>query len=64
MFGDVVTIEAGAVIGLGDGHPVGIELTERHTRIVDVIEDSEFHTFPTPSQPLSGTMLADPAVNR
>ena len=43
MLGDVIAVEAGAVVGLGDGQPVGVELAERHARVVDVVEDAEFH---------------------
>ncbi len=45
MLGDVIAVEARAVIGLGDGEPVGVELAERHARVVDVVEDAEFHLY-------------------
>ena len=46
MLGDVIAVEARAVVGLGDGQPVGVELAERHARVVDVVEDAEFHAAP------------------
>ena len=58
VLGDVIAVEARAVIGLGDGQPVGIELAERHPRVVDVVEDAEFHTALVSKTPMAGTSPA------
>ena len=43
VLGDVIGVKARAVVGLGDGEPVGVELRQRHAGVVDVIEDAKFH---------------------
>src|SRR5436190_15589190 len=58
MLGDVIAVEARALVGLGDGQPVGVELTERHACVVDVIEDSEFHAALVSKTPMAGTRPA------
>ena len=46
VLGNVVAVEACAVVGFGDGEPVGIELAKRHARVVNVVEYAEFHFRP------------------
>ena len=58
MFGDVIAVEAGAIVSLGDGQPLGVELAERHARVVDVVEDAEFHAPPVSKTPMAGTSPA------
>ena len=43
VLGEMIAVEARAIVSLGEGQPVGIELAERHARVVDVVEDAEFH---------------------
>ena len=43
VLGEVIAVDAGAVIGFGQREPVGIKLAERHARIVHVVEYAEFH---------------------
>ena len=46
MLGEVIAVEAGAVVGLDQLQPVGVELAERHARVVHVVEHAEFHGAP------------------
>ena len=46
VLGDVVAVEARAVVGLGNLELVGVELAEWHACIVDVVEYAEFHFRP------------------
>jgi hypothetical protein len=43
VFGQMVATETGAVIGLDQLQPIGVELTERDPRVVQVVEHTEFH---------------------
>ena len=61
MLGDVIAVEARAVVGLGEPQPVGVELAERHARVVDVVEDAEFHEPASPRViPGRGHLPANP----
>src|SRR5271165_3871904 len=46
MFGEVVGVDAGAIIGLDQAQPILVVLAERQARMVQVIEYAEFHWFP------------------
>ena len=41
MLGDVVTVEAEAIVELDQFEPAGVELTERSGTPVDMIEDAD-----------------------
>jgi hypothetical protein len=41
VLGQVVGMEAGAVIGLDEAQSIGVKLAERKTAAVEVIEDAE-----------------------
>ena len=43
VLGEVISVDASCVIGLGQVEPVGVELCERAARIVHVVEHAEFH---------------------
>jgi hypothetical protein len=43
VFGEMVAVETGAVIGFDQSQPIGVELTERDPRVVQVVEHTEFH---------------------
>src|ERR1700688_3538558 len=43
MLGDMIGVEAAAVVDLGQFEPAFVELSEARTATVDVVEDSEFH---------------------
>jgi pantoate kinase len=43
MLGDVIAIEAGAVIRLYQAEPIGIEAIERNRRPIHVVEHAELH---------------------
>ena len=55
VLGDVIAVEAGAIVGLGDGQPLGVKLAKRHARVVDMVEDAEFHALPVSKTPMAGT---------
>ena len=38
MLGDVIAVEAGAIVRFGECQPVGVELTEWGARVVYVVE--------------------------
>src|SRR5829696_5952731 len=41
MLRHVIAVEAAAVVSLRDLQPVGIELAERHVRLIDMVENAE-----------------------
>ena len=43
VLGDVVAIEAAAIVGFDDLETVVVEFLQRHAARVDVVENSEFH---------------------
>ena len=43
MLGDVVAVEATAIVGFDDLETVVVEFLQRHAARVDVVENSEFH---------------------
>ena len=43
MLGDVIGVEAGAVIGLDELQPRLVEIAQRLAAAVDMVEDAEFH---------------------
>ena len=43
MLGDVIPVNSGAIIGFDQPQAIGVQLAERHARIVHVIEDAELH---------------------
>src|ERR1700730_8756656 len=45
MLGNMIGVEAAAVIDLGELQPAFIELREARCATVDVVEDSEFHVL-------------------
>jgi len=46
VFGEVVAVKAGAIVGLGKAQPFLEMLRERPAAVVEMIEDPEAHTFP------------------
>ena len=46
MFGEVVGVDARAIISLDQAQPVLVMLAERQTRMVQMIEYAELHWFP------------------
>jgi hypothetical protein len=44
MLGKVISVNAGAVISFDQGEAIGIELAERHSGLIHMIEDAEFHS--------------------
>ena len=45
MFGDMIGVEAAAVVDLGQFEPAFVELRKARIATVDVVEDSEFHVL-------------------
>jgi hypothetical protein len=45
MFGEVIGVKAGPVIGLGDFQPVFVKFRQRPAGAVKMVEDAEFHFF-------------------
>ena len=43
VLGEMVGVEAGAVIGVDDRQPIGVEIGERAVAAVEIIEDAELH---------------------
>jgi hypothetical protein len=43
MLGDVISMKAGALVGLRELQPLLVLLAERDLGAVHVVEDSEFH---------------------
>ena len=51
MFGEVIAVDAAAVIGFDQLEPIGVELPKWPARIVHVVEHAEFHAS-VPRKPL------------
>src|SRR5215470_14024078 len=50
VLGDVVAIDAAAVIGFDQLEPIGVERAKRRARVVHVIEHAEFHASIPPDR--------------
>jgi hypothetical protein len=46
VLGEVIAVEAVPIIGFEKREPIGLELAERHTGVVHVVEDTELHRAP------------------
>ena len=68
VFGEMIAADAGTIISLDQQEPIGVELTERHPRVVHVVEHPEFHGEPlccttraaTPRTVIAGLVPAIP----
>ena len=46
VFGEMIGVEAGAIVGFGDFQAVFIEVRQRRAGAIEMIENSEFHFKP------------------
>src|SRR5262245_5008557 len=46
VLGEVVAVNAAAIVGFDELEPIGIKLPERHAGVVHVVEHTEFHRDP------------------